>query len=360
MKTTLTLLLLHIFFFHSLLAQVTIGSGIKPESGALIDFKENNPTEENITSTKGVLLPRVKLQNVNSLIPIFADGGTIAEKKMHIGLQLYHVGGNNIEAGVKVWNGTSWGDLDNANLNVGNGLDYATDTLKLGGDLTQNTQVKAIVEGANFEYNSMEDNANFLITGKAKLGINTTNPSANLDVNGTVRIGEIPTVADENTKFTFIGVDESGNVVKENDAFSSFTKYLGFDPMALEHTVVLPFSLDSGYIYQIEGMTVGACYGVIVNFKIYFIGDKYLGATLQAIASSKDDVYAAVVLPASKSIFGTPLEVLANASTCSKTSGHTLTYLPETRQIKVAYYDVPKYFPDAGTFVITNFSKFKN
>lgn len=49
-------------------AQVTIGSGIPPHTGALLDLKENTDG----SSTRGLLLPRVALEAINNPAPLAA------------------------------------------------------------------------------------------------------------------------------------------------------------------------------------------------------------------------------------------------------------------------------------------------
>ncbi len=54
------------FIYNDLQAQVTIGTEIEPDSGALLDLKEGANGE----STKGLLLPRVNLDNLASPSPL--------------------------------------------------------------------------------------------------------------------------------------------------------------------------------------------------------------------------------------------------------------------------------------------------
>lgn len=73
-------------------AQVTIGSDVKPSEGALIDFKEYNDIDAKNggrTANKGIILPRVTLNNLNSLIDI--DEIDDSKPKSYIGLTVYNV-----------------------------------------------------------------------------------------------------------------------------------------------------------------------------------------------------------------------------------------------------------------------------
>lgn len=96
--------------------QVTIGSGLTPSPGAILDLKE----EVDGTSKKGIVIPRVKL--VNRTIP---SGETLAQtiqgtapnsnwdKDEHIGLMVYNTNpietsANRVCPGIHVWNGEEW------------------------------------------------------------------------------------------------------------------------------------------------------------------------------------------------------------------------------------------------------------
>jgi hypothetical protein len=97
-------------------AQITIGSGIEPVKGAILDLKDQNATiNGGVTSTTGgLLLPRVNLENLNQLYPFFNQsigGQSDYEnniKPSHKALTVYHIGGNNIEEGIYVWDGKTW------------------------------------------------------------------------------------------------------------------------------------------------------------------------------------------------------------------------------------------------------------
>lgn len=91
--------------FVNIDAQVTIGSGLRPNEGALLDLKQ-----EGIT-TKGLGLPRVLLKEENKLTigdNIIPDESSAWE--LHVGLVVYNTnkclgkGGD----GVYVWNGNLW------------------------------------------------------------------------------------------------------------------------------------------------------------------------------------------------------------------------------------------------------------
>lgn len=99
--------------------QVTIGSSKPAVEGAILDLKEFEPNSQGhdlSTARKGLLLPRMVLQKQTSLGPIIAetDPNLVNQKEAHIGLVVFHLGGNNMEAGPVVWDGEQWASLKNA------------------------------------------------------------------------------------------------------------------------------------------------------------------------------------------------------------------------------------------------------
>ncbi|GAB6123682.1 hypothetical protein [Dysgonomonas termitidis] len=77
-------------------AQVTIGSGIPPDENALLDLKE----DDNGNSTKGLLLPRVQLSDIDSPSPL-------TEHKE--GMFVYNIGENGfVGRGVYYNTGEKW------------------------------------------------------------------------------------------------------------------------------------------------------------------------------------------------------------------------------------------------------------
>lgn len=189
------------------------------------------------------------------------------------------------------------------------------------------------------------------------VGINTTTPKSTLDVNGDLTVRSTPDFV--NGSLYSIGIDNDGKVVKKN--LSSFNKYLGFAPMASSHSVSLPFVLEDGYIIKIIGTSIGASGGIMVNFEISFLGKTYLGAKLQPIATTGSTIYPEVTLNSTQSVFsGKSLEVLANAgSSSSSVYGHTLSYNSTTGIITDTFNDTTPYYPNAGTFIIYSFEKYK-
>lgn len=103
---------------HGVNAQVTIGSGIAPERGALLDLKNERsasalardfPSLKN--SEKGLLIPRVMLVANDNLSPLYADpDATDDEILLATGMIVYNVNPNadGLEVGLYIWDGEKW------------------------------------------------------------------------------------------------------------------------------------------------------------------------------------------------------------------------------------------------------------
>jgi uncharacterized protein (TIGR02145 family) len=107
----IALILALLGFWLSGAAQVTIGSGLEPTKGALLDLKDHNPLgSDQTTASKGLLLPRVSLTNLNRLYPMLPlSYNTAEEDELHIGLQVYNVNTTSpFCPGVYIWEGQQW------------------------------------------------------------------------------------------------------------------------------------------------------------------------------------------------------------------------------------------------------------
>ncbi|MBK5719829.1 hypothetical protein JGH11_02970 [Dysgonomonas sp. Marseille-P4677] len=107
----LYILLVGIFFSEPILSQVTIGSGIKPNNGALLDLKQTD--KQGANSTKGLMLPRVKLTKMNDLSDL---GVTSGDGQQQIGMVVYNVKNDDVcnvyPPGFYVWDGDIWTGLN--------------------------------------------------------------------------------------------------------------------------------------------------------------------------------------------------------------------------------------------------------
>jgi uncharacterized protein (TIGR02145 family) len=117
MKTLFTVCMLAGLLSLPSYAQVTIGSSIDPEAGALLDLKEKTPADpstDNATATKGLMLPRVILTEPDMLYPMFIPGyDAAAEDARHAGLTVYNLGqcDGKFARGVYTWTGAQWVQL---------------------------------------------------------------------------------------------------------------------------------------------------------------------------------------------------------------------------------------------------------
>lgn len=143
-------------FSASIFAQVTIGSSTAPESGALLQLKDDGTYSNGETASKGLGLPRVELTDVNNLFPMFEKDGTnykigsttytkASEDATHIGLVVYNVNEDACAStpmykGLYVWDGAEWqflGKKEEPSPDV----KYYTDSRAHGGALAGTTQV---------------------------------------------------------------------------------------------------------------------------------------------------------------------------------------------------------------------------
>ena len=104
------LCLLIVFFSLQVEGQVTIGSGVNPNSGSLLDLKENDAPGAN--SKRGLLFPRVELEDITKLDPCVSSSELEAnDKNLHIGLLVYNVTDrpeDGLCPGIYVWEGNNW------------------------------------------------------------------------------------------------------------------------------------------------------------------------------------------------------------------------------------------------------------
>ncbi|WP_165024994.1 FISUMP domain-containing protein [Dysgonomonas sp. ZJ279] len=128
-KSFLTSVLLQIFLASSFYihAQITIGSGIEPNKGSLLDLKEHQPTNaitDPATAERGLGMPRVSLTSLTELKPMYSYTGgantpSQTDKENHVGLIVYNINedfcaATPIVKGIYVWNGAGWDILGSA------------------------------------------------------------------------------------------------------------------------------------------------------------------------------------------------------------------------------------------------------
>ncbi|MDR0430176.1 MAG: hypothetical protein LBH58_06840 [Tannerellaceae bacterium] len=109
----------------SVCAQVTIGAILDPNEGTMLDLKQWVPDTDNATATKGMMLPRVQLTDLNKLYPMFQANYNPAENSKHVGLMVYHTQDSCkplFPGGIYVWNGTKWTPFMNDSGNSRNSM----------------------------------------------------------------------------------------------------------------------------------------------------------------------------------------------------------------------------------------------
>ena len=146
MKIRISLAILVAMLLHTsiLLAQVTIGSNEVPASGALLQLKDvTQISDDNANSSKGLMMPRMELNAVDQLFPMFdevqgqyyrkdgIDFDKATEDNSHRGLMVFNVKeSDELCRGLHVWDGNYWVPVKiNPQENVVN-YDPATGILK--------------------------------------------------------------------------------------------------------------------------------------------------------------------------------------------------------------------------------------
>ncbi|NDV69648.1 hypothetical protein D0T66_12150 [Dysgonomonas sp. 25] len=113
-------MILALFTTTALHGQVTIGSGEKPNVGALLDLKEHAPDANNATAKHGLGLPKVELSDLSKLKIGTAPEITGADALEHTGLIVYNaVPSLCISAGIYIWDGTQWEQLTRKGAGIG-------------------------------------------------------------------------------------------------------------------------------------------------------------------------------------------------------------------------------------------------
>ncbi|MDR1937385.1 MAG: hypothetical protein LBQ73_02660, partial [Tannerellaceae bacterium] len=108
-RIKLTLLCLGIL--PHLCAQVTVGVAENPAEGALLQLKDIVAAAGSKNAERGLLMPRVSLEDETSLAPMFPEA-TAGEKTEHAGLIVYNLTDKApLKKGVAVWDGIVWKNL---------------------------------------------------------------------------------------------------------------------------------------------------------------------------------------------------------------------------------------------------------
>lgn len=112
LKSTLFFIILISSLSNStkIFSQVRIGSSIPPSRGAMLDINANLGS-----GTKGFMLPRVKLNDLSSLVNIDPNNTNRPDPVIHTGLVVYGIVDENgcipLTSGVYLWTGEKWDKL---------------------------------------------------------------------------------------------------------------------------------------------------------------------------------------------------------------------------------------------------------
>jgi len=187
----ITLLALYCF---NIRAQVTIGSVIPPEEGALLDIKTKEPGADNATTDKnggGLLLPRVSLTGgKNSLEPFYdnsVSGGT-QKALRYTGLVVYNQNTpTGLDDGFYSWDGAEWKPMESK----------APDDswLAQGNSGVLNTDFVGTTDSKPFRIKTKNQDRIRINNTDGRIGIgNVTVPGADLHVVGNMAINDAPVI----------------------------------------------------------------------------------------------------------------------------------------------------------------------
>ena len=216
-KRVVLVMLMTVLFAFSMQSQVTIGTLSPPLKGAILDLKEYDETAGNANSISGMMMARVLLTDEDNLFPMLSgtEANYEALKLRHAGLIVYNVNQTSpFEKGLYIWDGTVWNKVDDAqqsSISASNGLNISSNTVKLGGDLEENTTINLNNYNLNFNPN------------QGGIGVAVSDPKARLDIDyndeesDPLILKEIKHISDANTidapGAIYYGLRASGNGV---------------------------------------------------------------------------------------------------------------------------------------------------
>jgi hypothetical protein len=187
------IILISLILFSStpiLKSQVTIGSYSNPVSGALLDLKTKDADTENVTVDAnkggGLILPRVKLVNINTLQPFInpTDADVAEQKKLHTGMMVYNLETSfGFSQGIYVWNGAQWEPSRTPPpVTPNNGLTSLDTDFQLGGTLAGDTEMDLGQQTLTFTGGGVNDKI-YMIGVKDNIPNLSTNSVSPLGIN---------------------------------------------------------------------------------------------------------------------------------------------------------------------------------
>lgn len=257
------LLLIAVFGFTlGIHAQVTIGAGIPPEKGAILDIKEKDTKTpiNNVAglenSTKGVLYPKVFLRDAAKLTPLYggsdngsgiwSDESTIDEKLKATGMVVYNVNAEalNMDEGLYMWQIDEWVKLNQDGAAVIRPV--ACSAIRISGSYVEKTPVDNnnyleidldVTKKGSFVISALSGNGySFYYAGVAlQTGVLTVKVPAQ----GT------PALRGDNA-LTFSGINLAPGCVPK----------ITVQEMVAAYTVVCPSAVAQGQYYKGQSLTV--------------------------------------------------------------------------------------------------------
>lgn len=134
-------------------AQIVVGTKVSPSQGAILEIKTKESSitsgdevtdSKNITSERGgVVLPRVKLQDINTLEPFILnnDPNIAKEKLKHAGMIVYNINESYLtttdpqkvfKQGIYLWDGSRWSMLEREEFKFFHMPSFNLDTSETG------------------------------------------------------------------------------------------------------------------------------------------------------------------------------------------------------------------------------------
>lgn len=257
-----SLLLLLLLFSITLKAQVTIGSDHVPNQGTILDLK----SEENGSSTKGLLLPRVNLTKRLTLEDI-ASGVADTQRLEHTGLTVYNVNPNApFCPGVFLWNSASW-------IRLGAECPpYLTGLSDI--DFGTSSATKAITFKTNQSWSYTTESKYTSVIGSAASLPNTTHPGGDLAAigEGNISFNISPTLTPNDpantkyeTKLHFKTEDHPDGKCEEKTITAKRTVPSRWENAAIPTSVArtggnITFSINTNDIWRIDGPNNSAAF----------------------------------------------------------------------------------------------------
>ncbi|UVD79955.1 hypothetical protein NWE55_01295 [Myroides albus] len=237
-KYLITFLLLILFFRIDVsVGQVTMGESGVPMPGSILQLQnlESNATNL-INANKGLLLPRVKLTDINNLYPMFAPGYDKTEQDLaHAGLLVFNVNEDHFNGdgkGVYSWSGKKWNGigLTPRSINVSPKIVYLSKN-----KLTGTAEIAPSIPGLQWEetVSGIEDSSTMTLDSNGDIKKMTFNRSNTVFGNKTYtftlknnpdRATELQVANLElviNTPLFKVGVGDKNGIVQSSNAVTA-------------------------------------------------------------------------------------------------------------------------------------------